>query len=200
MTSVTEWFQALFNALGISKPPLALLFLFCCSLTISIVFGYIVKKMLESTAEKYLQAQILEYEDEKNRAIAKQNPHLWIKALYNENNLKNFKQSTYLQKLLPQLIVGLIYIFIFTSLRQIIGDQTLNATPDTGMIVSVLPFQFSSQIPIFGSWFSATVYNPTLSAAGFGTMYLLAAVASSIFVRSFLGLNPNPNVTKSSPT
>ena len=198
MSSVNEWLQTVFNALSLSKPPLALLFLFCFSLSISLLIGYCLKKMHESTEEKYVGNQILLYKSEKKQAITEQKAQLWIKVLYNEPRLQELERSIIFQKIMPQLIIALIYIFIFTFLREIIGDPILNATPETGGIVAILPFEFPSQVPIFGMWFSTTVNNPTLTAAGFGTMYLVAAISSSIFVRSFFGLNTNPNATSQS--
>ncbi len=185
-----DWFFEIVHALNFHKPPLSSIFLVLVSIFITYFSGFVSNLLINSKEIKRLQQMQKEFNDRKSEAIGKKDPKLWITVKYHEAGMVEIQQQMTMKQLLPQLVISFFFIIFFGILRKSMGDPSLNAEPDRGGIVAVLPFHIPRSFPLIGNWFSSYVMDPNLSAAGFGFWYFLSAIFTSFLLSRIFGVDP----------
>ncbi|RMG37595.1 MAG: DUF106 domain-containing protein [Methanobacteriota archaeon] len=175
------------------RPPGSAIILVFVSMASSLVSAFLTRKLLDMEEMNRIRKQIQDHQKLKKRAMETADKKLWQKVQAKDNHINTLQQKMMLKQMLPQLVLFLPLIAIFTTLRLVMGDFSLNLTPDRGAIVAVLPFRIFPQTPLIGKWFSQYVEDPNLSAAGFGFWYFLSAIMSSAIIQRVLGINIQGN-------
>ncbi len=178
------------HTLHLHKPPLAPIFLILVSVFINYLSGLITKLLVNQRELERYRKILMDFNQKKSKAMSEQDPKLWIAVKYYEMDMTEIQQQMMFKQMIPQLVMSGVFIGIFGLLRRIMGDGSLNLTPDRGGIVAVLPFKIPESTPIIGDWFSLYALDPTLSAAGFGFMYFMSAIFTSFILNRIFGVNP----------
>ena len=171
------------------RPPGAGIFLVFIAMGSSLLSAFLTQKLLDMEELNRMMKQIQEHQRLKKKAMETADKKLWQKIQAKDSQINMLQQKMMMKRMLPQFVLFLPLIAIFTTLRLVMGDYTLNLTPDRGAIVAILPFRIFPQIPLIGKWFSQYVEDPRLSAAGFGFWYFMSAIMSSAIIQRVLGIN-----------
>ncbi len=175
------------------RPPGSTIILVFVSMASSLLSAFLTRKLLDMEEMTRIRKQIQDHQKLKKRAMETADKKLWQKVQAKDNHINMLQQKMMLKQMLPQLVLFLPLIAIFTTLRLVMGDFSLNLTPDRGAIVAVMPFRIFPQTPLIGKWFGQFVDDPNLSAAGFGFWYFLSAIMSSAIIQRVLGVNIQGN-------
>lgn len=175
------------------RPPGSTIILVFVSMGSSLLSAFLTRKLLDMDEMTRIRKQIQDHQKLKKKAMETADKKLWQKVQAKDSQINMMQQKMMLKQMLPQFVLFLPLIAIFTTLRLVMGDFSLNLTPDRGAIVAVLPFRIFPQTPFIGRWFSQYVHDPNLSAAGFGFWYFLSAITSSAIIQRVLGINIQGN-------
>jgi len=190
---VTELLHDIILNLHLHEPPYAMIFLIFVSVFITYLSAWLTKLFLNEEEMKRINETVSKHQKLKSEVLEKQDPKLFVKLKYNETRIQQINQSMAMKRIIPQLMVTVPFFIIFGFLRNVMGNSSLNLTPDRGGIVAVLPFGVPISFPLIGGWFSQYIALPAISVAGFGSMYLLSASVTSTLLSKILGLNPRGN-------
>jgi uncharacterized membrane protein (DUF106 family) len=185
-----DWFVQIIQTLNFHKPPLAMIFLVLVAVGVtffSIGMSKLLVNMKEIERLSYIKIQ---HDKERDEAIRDNDGKKWIRVKYRESYIQQVQRDMMMKRMVPQFVIIIPFILIFTTLRGAMGIFELNATPDRGGILAVLPFKVHSWYPIIGGWFSELSVDNALSVAGFGSIYFLTAIFTTMLLTKVIGINP----------
>jgi uncharacterized membrane protein (DUF106 family) len=184
-----RWFINWIKDTPLNGPPFSTVFLISVSFSISLLSAGVTRLLIDLDEINKMQKKITDHNKLKRKAQETADKKLWAKVQAKDSTITTMQQKMMFKRMLPQFLLTIPFFLIFTTLRGTMGIRELNLTPDRGGIVAVLPFQVPTWFPIFGQWFSKGMFDPTLSVAGFGSIYFLSAIVASMIIQKVIGFN-----------
>ena len=183
------WFVDWFRGFALAYPPYAIAILVLVSMGVSLSTTGIAHLILDIKQLRKDQKRVSHHNQLKRKAQETADRKLWLKVQSNDARIKELGRKIQFKLLGPRLLTALPFLLIFTTFRGTFGTRAYNLIPDRGEVLTILPFNIPNWFPLLGGWFSPLNWNPAFSVAGFGTAYLVSALASSILIQRFLGIN-----------
>ncbi len=182
-------------ATGLTLPPSSTAFFIIVSIIITGVSGIINRLLLDMDKIAKETEEMQEHQKKKTKAMETADKKLWAQVQKNEDRFMQLQKSTMMTRMLPSLITFGPIIFVFQVLRaafQHPANIALNgntACTNSCGVTAILPFHVDSWVPLIGKWFSPYAADATLSVAGFGFWYFLAAIVTSTLIQKLFGIN-----------
>ncbi len=182
------WIIPLLKHNPAANAPWAGIFLVIVSIGSALLSYGVSAKFLDLDDLNKSQERVNKFNKLKKKAKDTADKKLWHKVQSEEKRIQSIQQKIMFKRMLPQFVLILPFIAIFTTLRVVMGDYTLNLIPDRGAVVAILPFDWTN-LPFIGSWFSFYVLDSRLTAVGFGFWYFFSAIFGSVITQRVLGIN-----------
>ncbi len=179
MVTPIEWLHDFIILIGWNRPPWASFFLVLVIVLITILSNWLTKLLVNQRDLNRYTTVTNQFKGMQSALSKTKDPKLWVEIKNRSKSIDELNQRFMFKRLIPQVVISGMYIFVFSFFRGVMGDPTLNLTPARGGVVAILPFQIPSWIPFIGGWFSQYALDPRLSVAGFGSWYLIAAMFTS---------------------
>ena len=174
---VGEWFNMIFDAIGVLYPPGSTYFIIAFNIIIAVLMSLLTKALVDVEKISRHQKEIKIHNENKKKAMDTADKKLWQKVQRREDYIKKIQSEMMIQQMKPMLVWFIPITVIFFLMRSAFVN----------IPIAWMPFRFP-RIPLI-------VTNPrylgNLTWMGFTGWYFLTSIGLGNYVRRFMGASPS---------
>ncbi|NHJ84315.1 MAG: DUF106 domain-containing protein [Asgard group archaeon] len=185
LNPVGEWFQLIFDKIGVLNIPGSTYFIILFNILIAVLMSLLTKALIDVEKISRHQKEIKVHNENKKKAMDTADKKLWQKVQRREEYIKKIQSEMMIQQMKPMLVWFIPITLIFFLMR----------TAFINIPVAWMPFRF----PEIWIIISNLKYYENMTWMGFTGWYFLTSIGLGSYVRRFMGAAPQGGTSMSMP-